>query len=100
MFWTENFLAKRRAEWLQRVTKFQYLTNGEWKDAVITDKRVDGNALKITTVTNDDGDAATITAVRILDKDGDVAGQKTENIEKKATQGVLTLWEFPLYEIE
>ena len=50
MFWTEKFLAKRRAEWLQRVTKFQYLTNGVWKDAVITDKRVDGNALKITSV--------------------------------------------------
>ena len=46
MFWTEKFLAKRRAEWLQRVTKFQYLTTGVWKDAVITDKRVDGNALR------------------------------------------------------
>ena len=100
MFWKESFLKKRREEWLKSVERFQYLTDGTWKDAVITDKRVDGNALKITTVTNDDGDAATITAVRILDNDGDVAGQKTENIEKKATQGVLTLWEFPLYEIE
>lgn len=100
MFWKESFLNKRREEWLKSVERFQYLTDGVWKDAVITDKRVDGNALKITTTTTDDGTAAAITAVRILDRDGDVAGQMNENIEKKATQGVLTLWEFPLYEIE
>lgn len=100
MFWKEVFLAKRRAEWLQSLVKFQYLQNGEWKDAVITDKRIVGNALKITTVTNDDATAGSITGVRILDKDGDVSGQMDESIEKKATQGVLTLWEFPLYEIE
>ena len=100
MFWKESFLKKRREEWLKSVERFQYLTDGTWKDAVITDKRVDGNALKITTTTTDDGAAATITAVRILDRDGDIAGQMNENIEKKATQGVLTLWEFPLYELE
>ena len=86
MFWKDEFLAKRRAEWLRSLDRFQYLTNGEWKDAVITEKKVEG--------------AANITGVRILDRDGVVAGQLTENIEKKATQGVLTLWEFPLYEIE
>ncbi len=100
MFWKNEFLAKRRAEWLRSLDRFQYLTNGEWKDAVITEKRVEGNAIKITTVTNDDASAANITGVRVLDRDGIVAGQLTENIEKKATQGVLTLWEFPLYEIE
>ena len=100
MFWKEVFLAKRRAEWLKHIAKIQYLTNGVWKDAIIVDKSVDGNVIKFTTTMSDDGTAAKITAVRILDKDGDVAGEMSENIEKKATQGVLTLWEFPLYEIE
>lgn len=100
MFWKETFLAKRREEWLRSLDRFQYLTNGVWKDAVITEKTVVGNALKIKTVTNDDATAANITGVRVLDRDGDIAGQLTENIKKKSTQGVLTLWEFPLYEIE
>lgn len=30
---------------------------------------------------------------------GDVAGQISESITKLDTQGVITLWEFPLYEI-
>jgi hypothetical protein len=38
--------------------------------------------------------------VRIVDTSGDVAGQLTENITKTATQGVITLWEFPIYEVE
>ena len=100
MFWKENFLAKRRAEWLKNIAKFQYLTNGVWKDAVISEKSVAGNVIKFTTTISDDGTASKITAVRILDRDGDVAGEMSENIEKKATQGLLTLWEFPLYEIE
>lgn len=100
MFWKDKFLAKRREEWLNSIPKFQYLTNGEWKDADITSKSVDGNSIKLTTATTDDGKSATITGIRILDRDGDVAGQISENIKKSATQGVLTLWEFPLYEIE
>lgn len=99
MFWTETFLAKRRSEWLKSIVKFQYHSNGTWKDAVITEKTVDGNALKIKTTMADDGITETISAVRILDRDGDVAGQMGERIVKKATQGLLTLWEFPLYEV-
>ena len=39
-FWTENFMAKMRAEWLRRIEKIQYQAGGRWYDAVITDKHV------------------------------------------------------------
>ena len=97
-FWTDTFLNKMRNEWLRRITKIQYYAGGTWYNAVITDKSISGDTLKITSTTTDSS-ALVITSVRLIDTGGDVAGQISENITKLATQGVITLWEFPLYEI-
>lgn len=97
-FWTQPFMDRMRNEWLRRLVKFQYKANNVWYDTVITDKRIVGNTLRITTVTTDSA-ALTITSVRVIDISGEVVGERSENIVKSATQGVLTLWEFPLYEL-
>lgn len=98
-FWQESFLAEMRVEWLRRIAKIQYYAGGVWYDAVITDKTVDGDTLKITSTTTDSA-SLTITSVRLISTSGAVAGQLSESITKLSTQGVITLWEFPLYEIE
>lgn len=87
-----------REEWLRRIDKIQYYAGGVWYDATITDKSISGNSLRVTCQTTDSADL-TITQVRLLDIAGEVAGQINESITKTATQGVITLWEFPLYEI-
>lgn len=98
-FWTNNFLNKMRQEWLRRIVKIQYqASNGTWYDAVITEKKVTGDKVQITSTTTD-STAMTIKAVRLLDTSGEVAGQLSESITKLATQGVITLWEFPIYEV-
>ena len=97
-FWTDTFMKKVRQDWLKRIVKSQYYAGGVWYDAQITSKTIDGDTLKILSQTTD-SKALTITSVRLIDTGGDVAGQLTENITKLATQGVITLWEFPLYEI-
>ena len=97
-FWTESFMNKMRTEWLRRIARIQYLAGGTWYDAQITDKSIEGNTLKVTTQTTDSVDT-TITSVRILDTSADVTGQISESIRKTVGQGVITLWEFPLYEI-
>lgn len=97
-FWTDTFLNKMRTEWLRRIVKIQYYAGGTWYDAQITEKSIDGDTLKIISTTTDSA-ALTITSVRLIDIAGDVAGQITESIQKTAAQGVITLWEFPLYEI-
>lgn len=97
-FWTDDFLNKRRREWLKSIDKIQYYADGTWYDAQITSKTIDGDTLKILSQTTD-SKALTITSVRLIDTGGDVAGQITESITKLASQGVITLWEFPLYEI-
>lgn len=98
-FWNENFLNKRRREWLNSISKIQYSAGGAWYDAFITEKGIEGNALRILSTTTDSADL-TITSVRLLDSSGEVAGQISESIKKLSTQGVITLWEFPLYEID
>lgn len=98
-FWQEDFLATMREEWLRRIVKIQYLAGSTWYDAVITDKHIDGDTLKITSTTADSANL-TITSVRLISTNGKVAGQLSESITKLSTQGVITLWEFPLYEIE
>ena len=97
-FWKEGFLNKMRAEWLRRIYKFQYYADGQWYDAVITDKKIEGDTMYVTTATTDSA-AIPITKIRLIDTGGEVAGEISESITKLSTQGVITLWEFPLYEI-
>lgn len=99
MFWKEDFLNRMRDYWLKRITKIQYYGNNKWYDAKITSKLVEGNALRITSQTND-GEAMHITKVRILDSKGNVIGETTENITKSNLQNAITIWKFPLYEVE
>lgn len=98
LFWNENFLNKIRNNWLRRVAKIQYYAGGVWYDAMITSKAIEGNTLKVVCQTQDSA-TLTITTVRIVDSDGEIAGQISENLIKNSTQGVITLWEFPLYEL-
>ncbi|MCD8216680.1 MAG: hypothetical protein LUD01_01310 [Clostridiales bacterium] len=97
-FWQSDFMDKMRTEWLRRIAKVQYYAGGTWYDAQITQKTISGNNLQIYTATTDSEDL-TITQVRLIDVSGDVAGLMSESIQKTADQGVITLWEFPLYEI-
>ena len=98
-FWKETFLNKIRTDWLRRIQKIQYQSNnGTWYDAAITEKKISGNKIQLKCTTTDDM-AMTIKAIRLIDTAGEVAGQLTENITKLATQGVITVWEFPIYEI-
>jgi len=95
---TTNFLNRTRKRWLRWLVKFQYKAGNTWYTAEITKKEISNNVLRITTMTTDDL-ALTITGVRVYDNNGDLVLETTENISKKSTQGVLTVWEFPLYEV-
>ena len=90
-FWKEGFLNKMRAEWLRRIFKFQYYADGQWHDAVITDKRIEGDTMYVTTTTTDSA-ALTITKIRHIDTGGEVDGEISESITKTATKGVINLW--------
>lgn len=96
-FWTEPYLAKRRSEWMRDISAVQYFANNTWFDAQITEKRISGNKLIIKFVTTDSL-ALTITAIRLLDRDGVEAGYKEGSIIKNATQGLLYALEVEIIE--
>ena len=83
-FWSTDFMNDRRKQWLNALVKFQYLVNGTWYDATIRTS----------------SGSQTIKAVRIIDVTGKQAGYQATEIVRAANQGVLTKFEFPIYEKE
>lgn len=49
-FWSTDFMNDRRKQWLNALVKFQYLVNGTWYDATINTKRVIGNKVESSSV--------------------------------------------------
>lgn len=100
-FWTSEFMGNRRKEWLKALVKFQFMVNEKWIDATINSKRITGNTLEvIVSFPRASSGQQTITAVRIIDVTGQQCGYQKVSVVRKATQGVLAKFEFPIYEKE
>ena len=68
---------------------------------MIHKKALDGNKVVIYVVFTDlTASAVTITGLRVIDVDGEVAAQKSESITMAAGQGVLIKLELPITEQE
>ena len=98
MFWTETFIEARRAEWLSQIAKAQYCVNGVWQDAAITERYVTDSGIKITTALDEFPTAIKITGIRLLNKDDEIVGEQNENLEIGELQGVMSVWNFSIYE--
>lgn len=100
-FWTAEFMNNRRQQWLNALVKFQFMVGSTWYDANINTKRIVGNQVEIIVSfpRTSSGDQ-TITAVRIIDVTGKQCGYQKVNVKRVSKQGVLTKFEFPLYEKE
>lgn len=100
-FYTEQFLKKRRVWWMKSIAKIEALIGSTWYTGTIQKKELDGNKIVIHAVfTELTAQACTITSLRVIDIDGEVAAQKSENIKKAAGQGVLIKIELPITEQE
>ena len=98
-FYTLAYLEKRRKKWLDSLVLFQYLENGIWKTATINSKEVDGTDLVIKASAPSTGSPGNITAVRVYDKDGLLAGSATTDIEHTSTQNTLLKFVLPIKEV-
>ena len=97
MFWKNDFMAKMRSVWAENIDKFQYEISGQWVDAAINSKVIDNDTIRLI-VQLPGTDAVTITGARILDADGTVIGESAENITNSGGKGLISQWEFPVYE--
>lgn len=101
MFYTENFLQKRRNWWMKSLVKVEVLVGSTWHMGAIQKKAIEGNAIVIHAVFEELTAAAnTIISLRVIDIDGDVAAQIYETITTAAGQGVLIKLELPITEQE
>lgn len=88
MFWKESFLSTSCILISDLIGKFEYKIGGVWKTATIKSSAVNG-AKRIYTIEIPVGEGGTITAVRLVDKYGNTAGEKSENILKSAGNSFL-----------
>lgn len=99
-FFSSEFLADRRTQWMNSIVKFQYQVADSWYDATINSKAVSGNVVKFAVhIPNVPETAHTITGLRIIDIKGLVAGSQQISLERSSTQGVLATFEFPIQEV-
>ena len=100
-FYTPNFLKKRRVWWMKNIAKVEALVDSTWYTGTIQKKALEGDKIVIHAVFADlTASACTITSLRVIDIDGEVAAQKSENITKAANQGVMIKIELPITEQE
>ena len=99
MFWKNEFMDDQRRHWLKSLDRFQYQVKEQWYDAVVNKKGIIGNMLEvIVSFPHEPPGSQTITGVRITDITGKIAGEEKIEVVRTSTQGVLTKFEFPIYE--
>lgn len=99
-FFSNEYLADRRKQWMDSIVKFQYQVSGTWYDAVINSKSVVGNVVKFTVhIPNVPATSHTVTGLRIIDTKGTVAGSQQTSVERSASQGILATFDFPIQEV-
>ena len=100
-FYTEQFLNKRRIWWMKNIAKVEALVGSTWYTGAIQKKELKGDKIVIHAVFSElTASACTISSIRVIDIDGEVAAQKSENIKTAAGQGVLIKIELPITERE
>ena len=94
MAWQKTFLDKNRRWWLRKIARAQYYASatGKWYE-----KSMSGNTMTFKIETTDEM-SITITKVRLLDADGDVAYEGNRSIVKSSTEGALIQIDVPMVE--
>lgn len=89
---TQDFLAERREDFMNRIVTFEYeVNNGEmWLPAVEEKRTIDGNNINFTLLLpNTLQSAHSITGLRLLDIDNEIIAQRDLSIDISVSQTVL-----------
>lgn len=80
------------------ISKGRYIVSGTNIDVDILSKTISGNTLTVN-IFLADGQAGTITDIKLMDANGQVFADKPDSITKLATQGVLVIFKFTITEV-
>ena len=98
--WQKTFLDKNRRWWAAQdcpSIKYYASATGKWYEGRFTEKSMSGNTMTFKIETTDEM-SITITKVRLLDADGDVAYEGNRSIVKSSTEGALIQIDVPMVE--
>lgn len=99
MYFTDDFLNERRAEWLRSIAYVECQAGGSWHRGKIEKREVSGDTIIINATFPDlDETATTITASRLIDIRGIQVAYKSKNVKKLSGQGTFIQMKIPIYE--
>lgn len=99
MAWKDAFMDKNRKWWIRKIARAQYYASntGSWYEGVISEKSISGNTMTFKIQTNDEVNM-TITKIRLIDSDGDIAYEGNRSIVKSSSEGALIQIDVPIVE--
>jgi len=80
------------------IVKGRYVLSGNNVDVDILSKAISGNTLTVN-IFLADGQAGTVTDIKLIKPNGQVFSDKPDSITKLATQGVLVIFKFTIMEV-
>lgn len=99
MAWKDAFMEKTRQWWVRKIARAQYYgsNTGAWYEGVISEKSISGNTMTFKIQTNDEV-SMTITKIRLIDSDGEIAYEGNRSIVKSSSEGALIQIDVPIVE--
>lgn len=99
-YFIDNFLNRRRQQWLRSIHAVEVQVGGKWYRGDINTKEIEGETLVIrATFPALDSMACTITASQIIDVRGEIAAYQQRTIQKNSGQGTMIKLMIPIYEV-
>lgn len=100
-FFTQDFLAERREDFMELIVKFEYeVDNGEWLDAVEQNRVINGNYITFTLLfPNTLQSAHKITGLRLKDEHDTIIASRDISVEINSTQTVLLVLRISYQEV-
>lgn len=99
---TQDFLAERRVDFMSLIDKFEYEVNSgeQWLTAVEQSRQVVNNYIRFTLLfPNVLQSDYSITAIRIIDKDGEEIARRDLSIKVNSIQTVLFVFSISYQEV-
>lgn len=100
-YFSEDFLNRRREQWLRSIYSVEAQVNGAWHRVTIDKKYIEGgNTLVVmATFPSLNNSTCTVTASRLVDVRGETAAYQQRVIQKQSGQGIMLKITIPIYEV-
>lgn len=99
-YFSEDFLNRRRKQWLRSIVYVEVQVNGAWYRDSIDNKNIEDDTLVImATFPSLNTSTCTVTASRLIDVRGETAAYQQRVVQKQSGQGMMLKITIPINEV-